>query len=138
MKVPEIEQRLVDHGLTPEAATSVVTNAIEDRIHEEAKPKERVWRPVLLHRILSGALVAGGIIFSFSKGGIGLAISLLAVVLLPLPLVWFAEEMESTKWVTGLVGIWSLKVPFTTPAGFLRLLGWLILVLSLCGFFGFS
>jgi hypothetical protein len=125
LKVPEIEQRLVARGLAPEAATSVVTKALEDRIREENEPKERAGRRLRMHRILSAVLVGAYILVGYRAGGVGSALYTLRDFLLPLVCIWFADEMESA---TGPTGILSPYLTFPTPAIFLRLGGWLVLL----------
>jgi hypothetical protein len=125
MKVPEIEQGLVAHGLTPEAATSAVTKALEDRIREEVQPKERARLRLRLHRVLSAVLVGAYLILGYWMRGAEGVLRLLVAFLLPLTCIWFASEMESA---TGPTGILSPYITFPTPAIFLRLGGWLVLL----------
>jgi hypothetical protein len=126
LKVPEIEQRLVAHGLSSEAATSIVTKALEDRIREENEPKERARRRLRLHRILSAALVGACIIIiAFRTGEVGPPIYALGRFLFPLACIWFGDELG---WATGLIGL-RPYITFPTPGPFVRLGGWLVLLL---------
>jgi hypothetical protein len=126
LKVQEIEQRLVARGLSSDAATSVVTKALENRIHEENEPRERARRRLLLHRILSGLLIGAYVIIAYWNKGLGFAFYAIGGLLLPFACIWFADELGSA---TGFISFMRPYITFPTPPFFLRLGGWLLLLI---------
>jgi hypothetical protein len=78
------------------------------------------------NRILSGLLAAGYIIAGFASGGGEVGFKALAFVILPLACIWFAEPMGG---FTGLSG--SIWITAPSPAVFVCVAGWLLLILPL-------
>jgi hypothetical protein len=126
LKIQEIEQRLVDHGLTLDAATSVVTRALEDRIRAENQSKERARRRLFLQRISSGIVVLAYIIIAYWNKGLGFAFYAIGGLLLPFACIWFADELGSS---TGFISFMRPYITFPTLPFFLRLGGWLLLLI---------
>lgn len=118
MKAPEIEQRLVAKGLSPEEANDVVMGILEGRVRSEAPPVGPEEAGLPLHQILS--LLHAGIFVAVSYwlgGAIPSAYTLICIL-------------------PGLAGIWLPSMMTwdwqVSPAS-CRVFGWIWLYL-----FGFG
>jgi hypothetical protein len=110
MKVPEIQQLLVDRGLSRAEAEEAVISVVENRVGQRIDSVQRTQRSVLIHRILSGALGNVCIVLAYLLGGAQSAIKALGAILLPLFCIWFSERAR-----------------LSTP-GLVRFAGWLLLI----------
>jgi len=112
ISVPEIEKRLIAKGLTPVAATAVVNSILDAQAQERFEPLADGEGGVLLHRLLSVIVACGCIILGYKYGeGLSAGITLIWV-LLPLACIWFPGYLTQR-----------------TPAGLIRAMGWLVLLL---------
>jgi hypothetical protein len=103
--VPETQQLLIAHGVSPAAAEAVVMGIVEERVQQQVEPQVRNARRQSLHRALSAAVGAGCVLLGFRFGTATAAWTLLAV-LMPLACVWFPDEMVLS--LRGrLAGGWS-------------------------------
>jgi hypothetical protein len=125
LKLPEIEQRLIDAGLTPAMANAVVMNVLDSNIQRMGAPhREASWRQPLN---LTLSLVACGVCFVLAysfAGGESVAKTLL-LLLGPMTCIWFPglvtrssepEWQASARWVgwillilVGACRLWMLS-----------------------------
>jgi hypothetical protein len=110
MKVPEIEQRLVAGGLSPAAAEAVVTRILSRDVRAETMLEVNLRRRRLIHVILSLLVAIFFVFFVGSPHGGTIPASM---------------AVKTSAIGTGLLLIWFGK-------GFLRLMGWILLILSCC------
>lgn len=121
VRVPQIEQRLVAQGLSPETATAVVDRLLKDRTRQQVGPLEQDDRRNRWHRLLSGVVGCGCVFLAYWFFGTWSACRTGIALLLPGACIWFPDEM----------GVYASKYSFTvTSLGVLiRWCGWLVLVL---------
>jgi hypothetical protein len=78
------------------------------------------------NRVLSGLFAASYIIVAFFFGGTEAAFKIGMFAILPLSCIWFSEPM------CGYVGpVWRGVITSPTPAAFVCIGGWLLLLLPL-------
>ena len=111
MSVPEVEQRLVAAGLSPPAAEAVVTRLLSRDVRAEVMLPVHERRRRIIHVVLSLVMA---ILFVFLVGSPHGG-------RIPSNLV----SGRTNAIGLGLMCIWFGK-------GFIRLMGWLLLILSCC------
>jgi hypothetical protein len=125
LKAPEIETRLVMKGVSPAMAALAVPKCLENRFQalERSRKRRARWRAI--NRVAS-LVVAAGYLFlaSLAKGPEGFLRCLL-FLLLPLACIWFSEAMGKH---VGPYWIFGPYITRPTPAGFLVIGGWLVLL----------
>jgi hypothetical protein len=128
MKAPEIEAHLVEKGLSPVLAASAVPTYFEKRIQavEISKRNAARWRALCL----AGSLIIATFYlaaFSFIIGPEGF-VRCLGYLLLPMGSIWFSEAFGRYTGLSGLIGPY---ITHPTPAVFVAIGGWLLLVAPL-------
>jgi hypothetical protein len=78
------------------------------------------------NRLISVLVAVIYLAIAFAHGGMGLAFKLGLFLILPLACIWFADAMGG---YTGLLG--SMPITAPSPGVFVRILGWLLLLLPL-------
>jgi hypothetical protein len=128
MKTAEIEAHLVEKGLLPALAASAVPIYFEERLQTVKKSKKNAAR--LRAISLAGSLIIATFhlaVFSFIKGAEGFVRCLL-YLLLPMGCIWFSEAFGRYIGRSGLLGPY---ITHPTPAVFVAIGGWLLLVAPL-------
>src|SRR5258708_17640536 len=116
LPVPEIEQSLVDKGLSHPTASTIVTNVLEDWVREKAKLHDAPFRNLRMQRVPSVVIGCTCIIVAYLFGTFRLAFGAFATMLLALPFIWFGDEFGSYRgWIIPSQPI---------PGGMVRLGGW--------------
>ena len=105
--VPEIQKRLVGKGLSPQAATALVTSVLENRVRGQLQPLDDEERAQRLHRLLSAVVGGACLLLGYCYGGAFSALIVATWILLPLVCIW-------------------------TSGSLIRLAAWVVLVLVFC------
>jgi hypothetical protein len=122
LKVTQIESDLVAKGLTPTTAAAVVDRCLCNK----CQPPARTGMLTLVSRIASLLVAAGYItLVSFSGDGRAIAWSV-CHLLLPMACIWFAKPFGDYVGPAFSSGLGHVNRP--TPAGFIALGGWILLV----------
>jgi len=105
--VPHIEELLVARGLTPAAATAVVTSVLEEQVGQPLRAWDEAERRALLHRILSAVFAGICILLGYWFGAGYSAAKTALWILGPLACIWFPEYFhywarmseEDLRWI---------------------------------------
>jgi len=120
LRLPEVEERLVARGLTPELASKVVEELLEARIRQQVLAQKRLDRWKSLNRILSAVVAVVYIVIAYWSGGDSFAGEVTLELVLPLACIWFGVEAGRHFANTD-------NDP--TPSVLIRLGGWLLLII---------
>lgn len=80
---------------------------------------------VTIGKIASGLIAGGYAVFAFAGGGVFDGLKCCVVLLVPLALIWFPDEIGSA---TGYFAGHSLRVDVETPPILISIMGWIFLV----------
>jgi hypothetical protein len=126
MHVTEIEKLLIARGLAPDAAASVVMNALESRVKETMLPENRAARRQLLHRILSSIVSCLCLALAYVSGGGFTAALTLVRIIMPVGIIWYANEIGAWVRTRREYNVFANVGP--APTGLARFLCWLYLL----------
>lgn len=116
--VPEVEQRLIDRGLTPADAAAAVSRALEQRTRDDFESLATGERRQRVHRALAAVVGCVCLLLAYQfNGGYSAGRTLLSI-LMPLACIWFPDAMGDADSVRAIL---------------LRWCGWLAL-LAICGY----
>ena len=90
--IPQIEQRLVVQGLSPQVAKAVVDRVLEERTRQQFLPLQQSERRRFLHRMLSAFVGTACVSLACWFFGTWPACQTGLQVLLPVACIWFADE----------------------------------------------
>jgi hypothetical protein len=121
MSVPEIERQLVGFGLSPEAATAVVNDVLQERLRTTDGAAEPSGVELILHRALSAVFGAATILIALVSDGVGIACGVGLFLVVPLAWIWFG------RWRGLLLWAWRSPRDLRRPGFVLRLAGWALL-----------
>jgi hypothetical protein len=77
-------------------------------------------------QLISLAVVVGYGVFAYLAGGTSLVLKIVGWLIVGLACIWFGDELGS---LTGFRLIRMINISEKTPGAFVRLIGWLILIL---------
>lgn len=79
-----------------------------------------------MSRILSLLLVASYVLFAYAADQIGVILEMIPIIVFGLACLWYGDALGG---MTGFRWFYNINVSRTTPGGFLRFLGWILLLI---------
>jgi hypothetical protein len=120
ISAPDIQQRLIERGLTPATAAAAVKLVLEDLVRRQSEARQRAERRLRLHRILSGVVACACLVLAFEFNGILSVAWTVSYMVLPLGFIWSGGKVPIR------FGRFELTPPVTVLM--IRLVGWLALL----------
>jgi hypothetical protein len=83
------------------------------------------FKPDIMSRILSLTLVALYVVLAYALDHIGVIHRMIPIIVLGLACIWYGDALGG---MTGFRWFGNINISNTTPGGFLRFLGWILLM----------